>query len=807
MASSKSIRSKERPCHALERLSLDQNSLTDEERTFLQRVRDQDVERVRNMLETDQNLSINCCNFRGERALEIAVGVHDEELVAELLKLSKCRSKPIDYDHYYASILRAVLEQEEPILKILLESSADFKSQETDNSPPDVASSNLTPLMAAAINGNIRITRLLMENGHKIDDPSMSLFKDHVRNVDYKYSETLRESITRINAYRALASPTYIIVKNSDPILEAFQLSDELQKLGSNLLEFKDEYEKLSVECSQFAAALLDQCRDTKEVMNILRQREGCVDSTPQPFPRLNHAIYLRQKQFVTHSYCQQVICSVWVGELSDWWSWSTKRRTMHILMHALMAPFLVLFYVLLPSKTLKKPLKVPLNRFIYSVVFYVYFLMFLIASLYNEKHDLLHPVRWSEVAVGFCVIGHALELVCSMYHQKPKVFFRSFWAIYDVITFSFFLIAESLWFGLYIMSKVDKTSVYLTREQWSPFHCFLIAEGLYALGTLFAFCRILFWYEAHTKLGPLGVSLRYMIYDVLKFLLIVLVILFSFVIAINSIYRNYKGHILYLEDGQEKHQPKSFSTIQKTFKTLFWAIFGTEESVAADIVVSGNQTNMGADHEFTEAVGYFLWGFYHITIVIILLNMLIAMMTGSYKRVQKNSDTEWKFARSALWLGYFECRSAVPSPLNLIPHARNIMNFCRKLRGWFRKENFLSQNAKVSIYKKECCFSENCGEEQGECQIQKDYKDLIIQLKHRYLQAQEHRTVNTMMSNQNIISGEILEKLRTEVIQEVRKSLRSSTTLAQLRFHKQCFKQIDEVDDSIENETRCTSI
>ncbi|XP_013778879.1 short transient receptor potential channel 3-like [Limulus polyphemus] len=794
-------RSKESPCHALERLSLDQKSLTVEERRFLQGVQDQDVERVRNMLETDPNLSINCCNFRGERALEIAVGVHDEELVVELLNLSKYRSKPIDYDHYYASILRAVLEQEEPILKILLASYAEFKSQGTDDSPPDVASSNLTPLMAAAINGNIRITRLLMENGHKINDPN------HASYVNYKYGESLKESISRINAYRALASPTYIIAKNNDPILEAFQLSDELHKLGSNFLEYKDEYEKLSVECSQFAAALLDQCRDTKEVKTILRQKEGCIDSRPHPFPRLNHAIYLKQKQFVTHPNCQQVIRSVWVGELSDWWSWSTTRRTRHILTHALIAPFLVLFYVLFKTETLKKPLRVPLNRFIYSVVFYVYFLMFLIASLYNEIHDLLHPVRWSEVAVGFWVVGYALELVCSVYYQKPKVFFRSFWTVYDVITFSFFLIAEALWFGLYIMSKVDKTAVYLTREQWSPFHCFLIAEGLYALGTLFAFCRLLFWYEAHTKLGPLSVSLRYMIYDVLKFLLIILVILFSFVIAINSIYRNYKENILYLENGRKKHQPESFSTIQKTFKTLFWAIFGTEQSVAADIVLSGNQTNMEADHVFTEAVGYFLWGFYHITIVIILLNMLIAMMTGSYKRVQENSDTEWKFARSALWLAYFACRSAVPSPLNLIPRIQKLVNLGKKLRDCFWKKNFSSQNTKGGVYKRNCCFFENCGEEEGECQTQKDYKDLIIQLKHRYLQAQEHRTLNTVISNQNMISGEMLEKLRTEVIQEVRKSLRSSITLAQLRFFKPSLKQSNEVDGSIDNETRCTSI
>lgn len=50
-----------------------------------------------------------------------------------------------------------------------------------------------------------------------------------------------------------------------------------------------------------------------------------------------------------------------------------------------------------------------------------------------------------------------------------------------------------------------------------------------------------------------------------------------------------------------------------------------------AQIIIS-NATN---DHVFTEGVGYTLWGLYHLITVVILLNMVIAMMTESYQRVQ----------------------------------------------------------------------------------------------------------------------------------------------------------------------------
>lgn len=66
--------------------------------------------------------------------------------------------------------------------------------------------------------------------------------------VTSRQEDSLRHSRSRINAYRALASPSLIALSSKDPILTAFELSWELRRLSFLEHEFKCEYQ-VSVEC------------------------------------------------------------------------------------------------------------------------------------------------------------------------------------------------------------------------------------------------------------------------------------------------------------------------------------------------------------------------------------------------------------------------------------------------------------------------------------------------------------------------------------------------------------------------------
>lgn len=54
--------------------------------------------------------------------------------------------------------------------------------------------------------------------------------------------DSLRHSQSRINAYRALTSPSLIALSSKDPLLTAFELSWELRKLSRMETEFRTEY-------------------------------------------------------------------------------------------------------------------------------------------------------------------------------------------------------------------------------------------------------------------------------------------------------------------------------------------------------------------------------------------------------------------------------------------------------------------------------------------------------------------------------------------------------------------------------------
>lgn len=71
---------------------------------------------------------------------------------------------------------------------------------------------------------------------------------------------------------------------------------------------------------------------------------------------------------------------------------------------------------------------------------------------------------------------------------------------------------------------------------------------------------------------------------------------------------------------------PCSFNSVEESFKTLFWSIFGLSEVTSVVLKY---------DHKFIENIGYVLYGIYNVTMVVVLLNMLIAMINSSYQEIE----------------------------------------------------------------------------------------------------------------------------------------------------------------------------
>lgn len=103
-----------------------------------------------------------------------------------------------------------------------------------------------------------------------------------------------------------------------------------------------------------------------------------------------------------------------------------------------------------------------------------------------------------------------------------------------------------------------------------------------------------------------------------------------------------------------------------ETSQSLFWASFGLVDLMAFDL--QGIKS-------FTRFWALLMFGSYSVINIIVLLNMLIAMMSNSYQIISERSDVEWKFARSKLWISYFDDGSTMPSPFNLFPTVKIFHN------------------------------------------------------------------------------------------------------------------------------------
>ncbi|XP_077014165.1 short transient receptor potential channel 4 isoform X3 [Tamandua tetradactyla] len=238
--------------------------------------------------------------------------------------------------------------------------------------------------------------------------------------------------------------------------------------------------------------------------------------------------------------------------------------------------------------------------------------------------------------------------------------YIHDWWNLMDFVMNSLYLATISLKIVAFV-----KYSALNPRESWDMWHPTLVAEALFAIANIFSSLRLISLFTANSHLGPLQISLGRMLLDILKFLFIYCLVLLAFANGLNQLYFYYeetKG--LNCKGIRCEKQNNAFSTLFETLQSLFWSIFG---------LINLYVTNVKAEHEFTEFVGATMFGTYNVISLVVLLNMLIAMMNNSYQLIADHADIEWKFARTKLWMSYFEEGGTLPTPFNVIPSPKSL--------------------------------------------------------------------------------------------------------------------------------------
>lgn len=633
-------------------------SLTPEEERFLDSAEYGNIPVVRKMLEESKTLNFNCVDYMGQNALQLAVGNEHLEVTELLLKKENLArvgdALLLAISKGYVRIVEAILShpafaQGQRLTLSPLEQELrddDFYAYDEDGTR---FSHDITPIILAAHCQEYEIVHILLLKGARIERPHDYFCKCN-ECTEKQRKDSFSHSRSRMNAYKGLASAAYLSLSSEDPVLTALELSNELARLANIETEFKNDYRKLSMQCKDFVVGVLDLCRDTEEVEAILN---GDVN------------------------------LQVW----SDHHRPSLSRIKLAIKYEV---------------KKLGRTLRSPFMKFVAHAVSFTIFLGLLVVNAsdrfegvktlpnetFTDYPKQIFRVKttqfsWTEMLIMKWVLGMIWSECKEIWEEGPREYVLHLWNLLDFGMLSVFVASFTARFmaflkaseaQLYVDQYVQDVTLhnvslppevaYFTyaRDKWWPSDPQIISEGLYAIAVVLSFSRIAYILPANESFGPLQISLGRTVKDIFKFMVIFIMVFVAFMIGMFNLYSYYRG---------AKYNP-AFTTVEESFKTLFWSIFGLSEVISVVLKY---------DHKFIENIGYVLYGVYNVTMVVVLLNMLIAMINNSYQEIEEDADVEWKFARAKLWLSYFDEGRTLPAPFNLVPSPKSFYYLIMRIK------------------------------------------------------------------------------------------------------------------------------
>lgn len=199
----------------------------------------------------------------------------------------------------------------------------------------------------------------------------------------------------------------------------------------------------------------------------------------------------------------------------------------------------------------------------------------------------------------------------------------------------------------------------------------------LLALVLLLSFVELLNFLTFHHLFGPWAVIIQDLMKDMMRFLVIMGIFLIGFSLTVSAIYVPVFEPI---QTGLEILTPShnqlpatqqigaglslapsvglDFQSPLFTFEMLFYSLFG--------LVEPDFMPPMHTSPAISKVIMKLVFGVYMMITVVVLINLLIAMMSNTYQRIEARSDIEWKFGRAKLIRNMIRT-SPTPSPLILV--------------------------------------------------------------------------------------------------------------------------------------------
>ncbi|XP_019633932.1 PREDICTED: short transient receptor potential channel 5-like [Branchiostoma belcheri] len=629
------------------------------------------------------SLDINCRNNFGQSALDVAVDSGCLSAAEGLLNSGAQVGSAILYavDRQDLAAVRMILD------KRSTEDVTGSLAKENECHHSCMFSSDMTPLILAAHNNNYRILKLLLDRGFTLLDPST-----------YSWASGVRQSSAWLSTYRAMSSPYYILLTSDDPFFTAFTTARTLRDVCWKRENYRGRLEEMADQCETFAAELLDEVRDSEELEAVLGYSRS--DQQP-PYTTLEMAVDLKQKRFVSHHLCQEY------GLLLDlpaaeWESWSRMYVILFNLTLCLFCPLLCLVHIIAPNTVAGRMASIPYIRDLFWSVSEV--LMLAVVrweAEYQIGRDEINKIArgdptpviitsYPQIIIMIWILGLLIEELQEIWYQGLRYHFTRLWNLLDFAILATYItqlvlrIIAYRWWGHY--SEAFDWLV-MIRAHPDIFQPVMIAEGLFAIFAVLVVLRAMGICSLSRNLGTLQISFGRMMFDILKFITILALVMFAFSCGFHRLYRYYGAvHGYMCDEHGQSHlktasclRPHGYATLLGTAESLFWALFGMGDLTMLELTPRAHPDpnvvfqNLGKP-VFTETLGKIMFVMYHVIAVLVLLNLLIAIMNASYQITEDNKEAEWTYRRLKDMMFHRRVGLTLPPPYNLLVLVRDVL-------------------------------------------------------------------------------------------------------------------------------------
>ncbi|XP_063417285.1 transient receptor potential cation channel subfamily M member 1-like [Mytilus trossulus] len=379
--------------------------------------------------------------------------------------------------------------------------------------------------------------------------------------------------------------------------------------------------------------------------------------------------------KFMGHAACQTKLNKIWKGHIST--------NTSNI--KAIIAAFIPIFIM----KVVKTDNKVgpqkpngttsevdtkwpdwrniyyfynsPMIKFLFHVLTYmamlVIFCMFILTDLHpmSEKYPSVYEYIVYAMAGSLMIEETRQAFVIKQVSWNLMTWF-SFWTLFEILMYSMFITS------VFLRLTLSVGKFYHTRMTYA------ITLGLFIVNGMQFFL-------ASRHIGPKVIMIGRMMYDIIFFILIFAVFVFGFGVIYQA--TMYPNSTL----GFQLFKEIIYMPYWQLYGELFLAEFeGKEPSPCSHDVSLYSKGTIARCPEVNQ-INTLLLAIYMVVTHIILVNILIAMFSNTFTKVQDNNELVWKFHRYSLVQEYYDKSMLIP-PLIIISHMFKIImcmyNACR---------------------------------------------------------------------------------------------------------------------------------